>query len=101
MTVIFQNGINAVRNQPPDLLELHKEQELLIESLQTTVLELMDENKNFKRQINGLINSKVVLLADIDDKIASQNDKNASQTNKIASLSYKVDIIQVSFSKIS
>ena len=58
---------------------------------------------------------KVVLYADIEDKIASQNekiasetdkiasqtDKIASQTDKIASLSYKINIMQVSFSKIS
>jgi len=101
MTVIFQNGINAVQNQPQDPLEQLKEQELLINSLQTTVLELMDENKNFKRQINGLIESKVALYANIEDiiasqndNIASQNDKIASRIDKIASLSGKIDIMR-------
>ena len=44
---------------------------------------------------------KVVLYADIEDKIASQNEKIARQTDKIASLSDKIDIMQVSFSKFS
>merc|ERR1719270_1667598 len=38
--------------------------------------------------------SKVVLYADMEDKIASQNDKIASQNEKIAIQAYKIDIMQ-------
>jgi len=108
MSVILQNGIIAVPNQPTELLEQYKEQQLHIQRLETAVQKLIDENENLNQKIDGLMTSKVVLHADMEDKIASQNDKiarqndmiasetdkNASQTNKIASLSYKIDILQ-------
>ena len=113
MSVILQNGIIAVSNQPPELLEQYKEQQLHIQKLETAVQKLMDENENLNRKIDGLMTSKVVLYADMEDKIASQNDKIArqndmiaSRTEKIASLSDeianqadKIDIMQVSFSE--
>jgi len=101
MSVILQNGIIAVPNQPPELLEQYKEQQLHIQRLETAVQKLMDENENLNRKIDGLMTSKVVLYADMEDKIASQNDKIASQADKIASQNekiaiqaYKIDIMQ-------
>jgi len=101
MTVIFQNGIIAVPNQPPEILEQLNELQQHIKMLETDSRKLMDENENFKRQIDGLLTSKVVLYADMEDKIASQNDKIASQNDKIASqadkiasLADKIDIMQ-------
>jgi hypothetical protein len=85
MSVILQNGIIAVPNQPPELLEQYKEQQLHIQRLETAVQKLMDENENLNRKIDGLMAHKVVLYADMEDKIASQNDKIASQNDKIAS----------------
>ena len=119
ISVIFQNGIIAVPSQPPKPLEQYKEQQLHIQRLETAVQKLMDENENFKRQIDDVMESKVALYANIEDIIASQNDKIASQNekiasrnDKIASLSGKIDIMrediilseqretmQVSFSK--
>ena len=78
MSVIFQNGIIAVPNQPPEILEQLKELQQHIKRLETDGRKLMDENENFKRQIDGLLTSKVVLYADMEDKIASQNDKIVS-----------------------
>ena len=115
MSVILQNGIIAVPNQPAELLEQYKEQQLHIQRLETAVQKLIDENENLNQKIDGLMTSKVVLHADMEDKIASQNDKIArqndmiaSRTEKIASLSDKIasqtdkiDIIQVSFPKSS
>jgi hypothetical protein len=90
MTIIFQNGIIAVPSQPSKPLEQYKEQQLHIQRLETAVQKLMDENENFKRQIDGLMKSKVVLYADIEDKMASQNDKIASQNDKITSQNDKI-----------
>jgi len=85
MSVILQNGIIAVPNQPPELLEQYKEQQLHIQRLETAVQKLIDENENLNQKIDGLMTSKVVLYADMEDKIASQNEKIASQNEKIAS----------------
>ena len=108
MTVILQNGIIAGPNQPPEILEQLKELQQHIQRLETDGRKLMDENENLNRKIDGLMTSKVVLYADMEDKIASQNDKIASQADKIASQNekiaiqaYKIDIMQVSFSKFS
>jgi hypothetical protein len=90
MTIIFQNGIIAVPSQPSKPLEQYKEQQLHIQRLETAVQKLMDENENFKRQIDGLMKSKIVLYADIEDKMASQNDKIASQNDKITSQNDKI-----------
>jgi hypothetical protein len=90
MTAIFQNGIIAVPSQPSKPLEQYKEQQLHIQRLETAVQKLMDENENFKRQIDGLMKSKIVLYADIEDKMASQNDKIVSQNDKITSQNDKI-----------
>jgi uncharacterized coiled-coil protein SlyX len=87
---IFQNVIIAVPNELPVILEQLKELQQHIQSLETESRKLMDENDNFKRQIEGLIESKVVLIADIEDKIANQNDKITSQNDKIASQNNKI-----------
>ena len=84
MTVIFQNGIVAIPNQPPEILEQIKEFQQRIYRLENDSQKLMDENENFKRQIDGLITSKVVLYAEMEDKISSQNDKIASQNAVVA-----------------
>ena len=101
MSVILQNGIIAVPNQPAELLEQYKEQQLHIQRLETAVQKLIDENENLNQKIDGLMTSKVVLHADMEDKIASLNDKIASQVDKIASQTDKIDIKQVSFPKSS
>lgn len=111
MTVIFQNGIIAVPNQPPKHLDQYKEQQLHIQRLETAVQKLIDENENLSQKIDGLMTNKVVLFADMEDKIASQNDKIASQNDKIAGQAakiasqnekiaiqaYKIDIMQDTF----
>jgi len=91
MTVILQNGIIAVPNQPPEILEQLKELQQHIKRLETDGRKLMDENENFKRQIDGLMKSKVVLYADMEDKIASQNDKIASQADTIHIMQEKLN----------
>jgi len=100
ISVIFQNGIIAVPSSPPKPLEQYQEQ-LHIQRLETAVQKLMDENENFKRQIDDVMESKIALFANIQDIIASQNDKIASQNemiasrnDKIASLSGKIDIMR-------
>jgi len=96
----YQNGIIAVPSPPPKPLEQNKEQ-LHIQRLETAVQKLMDENENFKRQIDDVMESKIALFANIQDIIASQNDKIASQNDmiasrndKIASLSGKIEIMR-------
>jgi len=91
MTVIFQNGIIAVPNQPPEIPEQYKEQQIHIQRLETAVQKLEDENENFKRQIDGLIKSKIALYADIEDKMASQNDMIASRTETIDIMQEKLN----------
>jgi len=100
ISVIFQNGIIAVPSEPPKPLEQYKEQ-LHIQRLEIAVQKLTDENENFKRQLDDVMESKVALYANIEDiiasqndKIASQNDKIASRIDKIASLSGKIDIMR-------
>ena len=108
MTLIFQNEIIAVPIQSPEIQEQLKELQNHIQRVETESRKLMDENENFKRQIDGLMRFKVKSYADIEDQIAnqtdkitSQNDKIDSQNDKIASQNDKIDIMQVSFSKFS
>lgn len=89
----YQNGIIAVPSPPPKPLEQNKEQ-LHIQRLETAVQKLMDDNENFKRQIDDVMESKIALFANIQDIIASQNDMIASRNDKIASLSGKIDIMR-------
>ena len=89
ISVIFQNGIIAVPSEPPKPLEQYKEQ-LHIQRLEIAVQKLTDENENFKRQLDDVMESKVALYAIIEDIIASQNDKIASQNEKIASRNDKI-----------
>jgi len=90
MTVIFQNVIIAVPNEQPDILKQLKELQQHIQRLETVSRKLMDENDNFKRQIDGLMKLKVTLYTDMEDKIANQNDKIDSQNDKIASQNDKI-----------
>ena len=98
MVIVFQNGIIAAstrrtNSNPPDmqkkLQKLEKQNKNLekhIQSVEAKAWKLIDENRNFERQIDDLMKSKVHLYADIEDKIASQADK--------------INIIQVSIKKI-
>jgi len=108
MSVILQKGIIAVPNQPPEILEQLKELQQHIKRLETDSRKLMDENENFKRQIDGLMTSKVVLYADMEDKMASQNDKidtiqeklNGEFTRKQNELKSKIDETAASVEEI-